>query len=172
MIGTDKHDIEAAKVAAAAAEEAVAAASASVDSAREQYAVGAIRRGELQTIRNQLAKAIESAEQAKSKVRVLERRAAEDQRAAAAARREWDQAQRKRFREERKEVLASVVELLDGIERQVVRVDSLVYTFNARANGDRVTGLLLPRPSDMGRPWGQFVDGIRTFQRLFRDIAP
>jgi hypothetical protein len=168
---TDAGDLETAQAVLALLEAAAEASSTEVDRARERHALGELSRGDLQKLQRRLGRAIDALEDGRAKVRAFQRREAEARAAATAARQAVTQSAYQDCRERRAVVLAHVVERLADIDRQVVDLDAMIRTFNTVATADGAGGLVLTRPSDMGRVWGPTLDGIRTLFRLYGDLA-
>lgn len=162
--------LAAARDAFAAAEAAVATASAAVDQARDRLAASGGSRGDIHGAKRVLAQAIEAQEDARSAVRVAERRAAaavETRRAAAtvtisAEARRLDAAAAGNTAAVRR-VLARFLDDLGSLDRDAEELDRAVVSLANEANaaGVRVGARRPFILSADARSWGMAVVGTQ-----------
>lgn len=146
------------------AEADAAEADAAVSHVRELLALGRAKRGDVLKASRILALAIETRENARAAVRAVDREAAE-LRAAEQAERESRRLNRAReLRVERDELYAEIAAWFAETEQRAAALNQAAHDWNSRASREG-GGVRLAVPSDSGRMWGAFTDGLAQLRR-------
>lgn len=163
---------QAAERALADREADAAAASAAVDEARERLALRRGTRGDLNRAQRALARIREEVEQARAWIRAVDRAATEAREEDADRRERIRAAEAAVLAEERDELAGQVAAFFTYADEQAEALDKAIAEWNSRAQAVRKEGGgrqpgWLNRPSNLGRPWGQFIAGLNVLRREF-----
>jgi hypothetical protein len=162
---------QAAQAAFEDADGAAAAASAAVDEARVALALGQARPGDVVRAQRRLTVAIEDRENARASVRAVAREAQRLTDAAAAEREGVRIAAARQLSEERDDLARELGEFLANVSELAVDLDARARIWNGNASAVRKEGGVQPGhisvPSDLGRAWGAFTDGLAQLRREY-----
>jgi hypothetical protein len=146
------------------AEADAAAADAAVNDVRERFALGRAKRGDVLKASRVLANSIETREVAKAAIRGLDRAASELRAAEQAERESRRLARARELRVERDELYAELAAWFAETEQRAAALNQAAADWNARASREG-GAVRLAVPSDSGRMWGAFTDGLAQLRR-------